>query len=85
MHQNGCSPFALLPFIKRVQKVYLRHHRAVFSTNKSVRRDPNTALFNFLHSATTTWPINFKVKLKVKTEKKYNEKRKIVDIFQNSK
>ena len=29
--------------------------------------------------------INFKVKLRVKTEKKYNEKRKIVNIFQNSK
>ena len=29
--------------------------------------------------------INFKVKLKVKTENKYNEKRKIVNIFQNSK
>ncbi|MCL1934755.1 MAG: hypothetical protein FWF57_00005 [Defluviitaleaceae bacterium] len=29
--------------------------------------------------------INFKVKLGVKTEKKYNEKRKIVNIFQNSK
>jgi len=29
--------------------------------------------------------INFKVKLRVKTEKKYNEKRKIVSIFQNSK
>ena len=29
--------------------------------------------------------INFKVKSRVKTEKKYNEKRKIVNIFQNSK
>jgi hypothetical protein len=29
--------------------------------------------------------VNFKVKLRVKTEKKYNEKRKIVNIFQNSK
>ena len=29
--------------------------------------------------------INFKVKLRVKTENKYNEKRKIVNIFQNSK
>ena len=29
--------------------------------------------------------INFKVKLRVKTEKKYTEKRKIVNIFQNSK
>ena len=29
--------------------------------------------------------INFKVKLTVKTEKQYNEKRKIVNIFQNSK
>jgi len=28
--------------------------------------------------------ILFKVKLRVKTEKKYNEKRKIVNIFQNS-
>jgi len=29
--------------------------------------------------------INFKVKLRVKTEKKYSEKRKIVSIFQSSK
>jgi len=29
--------------------------------------------------------INFKVKLRVKTEKQYYEKRKIVNIFQNSK
>jgi len=29
--------------------------------------------------------INFKVKLRVKTEKKYNEKRKFANIFQNSK
>jgi len=29
--------------------------------------------------------INFKVKLRAKTEKKYNEKRKIVNIFQHSK
>ena len=29
--------------------------------------------------------INFKVKLRVKTENKYNEERKIVNIFQNSK
>jgi len=29
--------------------------------------------------------INLKVKVTVKTEKKYNEKRKIVNIFQNSK
>jgi len=29
--------------------------------------------------------IYFKVKLRVKTEKKYNEKRKIVNIFKNSK
>ena len=29
--------------------------------------------------------INFKVKLRVKTKKKYNEKRKIVNNFQNSK
>ena len=29
--------------------------------------------------------MNFKVKLRVKTEKKYNEKRKIVNIVQNSK
>ena len=29
--------------------------------------------------------INFKGKLRVQTEKKYNEERKIVDIFQNSK
>jgi len=29
--------------------------------------------------------INFKVKLWVKIEKKYNEKRKIVNIFQNTK
>ena len=29
--------------------------------------------------------IKFKVKLKVKTENKYTEKRKIVNIFQNSK
>jgi len=29
--------------------------------------------------------INFKVKLRVKTEKKYNEERKILNIFQNSK
>jgi hypothetical protein len=29
--------------------------------------------------------IHFKVKLRVKTEKKYNEKRKIVNIFLNSK
>jgi len=29
--------------------------------------------------------ISFKVKVMVKTEKKYNEKRKIVNIFQNSK
>jgi len=28
--------------------------------------------------------INFKVKLRVKTEKEYNETRKIVNIFQNS-
>ena len=29
--------------------------------------------------------INFKVKLRVKTENKYNKKRKIVNNFQNSK
>jgi len=29
--------------------------------------------------------INFKVKLKVKTGNKYNEKRKMVNIFQNPK
>jgi len=29
--------------------------------------------------------INFKLKLRVKTEKKYDEKRKIVNIFQNAK
>ena len=29
--------------------------------------------------------INFRVKLRGKIEKKYNEKRKIVNIFQNSK
>ena len=29
--------------------------------------------------------MNFKVKLRVKTEKKYKEKRKTVNIFQNSK
>jgi len=29
--------------------------------------------------------INFKAKLRVKIENKYNEKRKIVNIFQNSK
>ena len=29
--------------------------------------------------------INFKVKLRVKTENKYNEKRKMVNIFQNPK
>ena len=29
--------------------------------------------------------INFKAKLRVKTEKKYNEKRKIVSIFKHSK
>ena len=29
--------------------------------------------------------INFKVKLRVKTENKYNEKRKMVSIFQNPK
>jgi len=29
--------------------------------------------------------LNFKVKLRVNNEEKYNEKRKIVNIFQNSK
>ena len=29
--------------------------------------------------------MNFKVKLRVKNEKKYNKKRRIVNIFQNSK
>jgi len=29
--------------------------------------------------------INFKVKLRLKSERKYNEERKIVSIFQNSK
>ena len=29
--------------------------------------------------------VNFKVKLRIKTENKYNEKRKVVNIFQNSK
>ena len=29
--------------------------------------------------------MNFKVKLRVKTENKYNEKRKIVNVFQNSR
>ena len=33
----------------------------------------------------TLLELNFKVKLRVKTEKKYNEKIKIVNIFQNSK
>ena len=53
--------------------------------NTAVRRDPNTTVFNFLHSVTTIWPINFKLKLRVKSEKKYNEKRKTVNSFQNSK
>jgi len=46
----------------------------VVSPNRALRRPDIGSNHNLLK-------IHFKVKLRVKTEKKYNEKRKIVNIF----
>jgi len=48
--------------------------RSGITDNKALRRPDIGSDHNLLK-------INFKVKLRVKTEKKYNEKRKIVNIF----
>ena len=62
----------------------VKYHVLISNRFRSATTDIRALRGPDIESNHNLMKINFKVKLKVKTEKKYNEKRKIVNMFQNS-
>jgi hypothetical protein len=65
--------------VNQIDKVLISNKFRSAITDIRALREPD------IRSDHNLLKINFDIKLRVKTEKKYNEKRKIVNIFQNSK
>ena len=62
----------------------VKYHVLISNRFRSATTDIRALRGPDIESNHNLMKINFKVKLKVKTEKEYNETRKILNIFQNS-